>query len=52
MQESFEIVPRITSRACTSIRACHTETVAKGSIDIHSTAYPSRGYLECWPKGR
>ena len=50
IQESFEIVPWITSPACTSIRACHTETMAKESIDIHSTAFSSGGYLGCWPK--
>ena len=26
--------------------------MAKGNIEIHSTAYPSGGYLGRWPKGR
>ena len=48
----WSFVSTVASSACASIWTCHTEAMAKGSIGIHSTTYPSGGYFGRWSTGR
>ena len=52
IQESFETISTITSSACASVWESYAKTMAKEGNDIHSTTYPSRGYLGQWSTGR